>query len=92
MQFYSPAAECLYIIRRWSATHPLHHTLFVFVEPADIPDVWRWGGNDAATYVDAQILSVFNATDLLRPDDVRGNYSTLRDAVTQRGWPLLSEV
>ncbi len=42
--------------------------------------------------IDAEILSVFTAREILKPDDVRGEFATLREAITARGWPLLDEV
>jgi Phosphoinositide phospholipase C, Ca2+-dependent len=41
--------------------------------------------------VDADIRSVFLATSLITPDDVRGSDATLEDAVLTRGWPTLAE-
>ena len=41
--------------------------------------------------VDAEIRSVFPAEQLLTPDDVRGNRSTLERAVVKDGWPALAD-
>ena len=38
---------------------------------------------DAASYeqIEAELLEVFNRSDIITPDEVRGNYSTLSEAV-----------
>lgn len=38
---------------------------------------------NAASYeqIEAEVLKVFNKSDIITPDEVRGNYSTLSDAV-----------
>ena len=40
--------------------------------------------------IDAEILSVFDRTQILAPDDVRGTSETLPDAIHSRGWPTLA--
>ena len=42
--------------------------------------------------IEAEILSVFERDRILTPDDVRGSSVTLREAVTENGWPLLDAV
>jgi len=42
--------------------------------------------------IDLEIKSVFTLNDLITPDLVRGNYSTLEAAVLKKGWPLVSQV
>src|SRR5206468_10647788 len=39
--------------------------------------------------VDAEVRSVFRPEQLLTPDDVQGDSPSLRQAVQERGWPLL---
>ncbi len=39
--------------------------------------------------VDAEIRSVFRPEQLLTPDDVQGQWPSLRQAVQEGGWPLL---
>jgi hypothetical protein len=41
--------------------------------------------------LDAEIRSVFPPSQLITPDDVRGNYSGLEQAVLNQGWPSLAE-
>jgi hypothetical protein len=77
---------CLEQVRDWSREHPGHVAMNVQVEMKD-DDV------DAATFaaLEDEIRSVFDADELLTPDDVRGDAPTLGDAVRERGWPTLGE-
>jgi hypothetical protein len=80
-----PFKNCLAIINEWSKEHPTHAPIFVFVENKKFGDLTT-KDLDA---LDDEVLSVFQTTDLIRPDDVRGGYATLREAVTTSGWPSL---
>lgn len=42
--------------------------------------------------LDSEVLSVFEANDLITPDDIRKNHTFLREAILTNGWPLLDEV
>ena len=41
--------------------------------------------------IDREILSVFKPEEIIKPDDVRGEKKTLREAVLAGGWPTLAE-
>jgi hypothetical protein len=82
-------AECLSVMRAWSEAHPGHHTLFVHLEPKDD----SYGATfDFGPYVDAieeVILGAVPRDRIVTPDDVQGDATTLREAVTTHGWPTL---
>ncbi len=82
--------DCLKTMKTWSDGHRLHHPLVVLLEAKDsFDDV------DAAAYIaklDEEILSVWPSDRLVTPDLVRGDSTTLRDAIVQRGWPSLASV
>ena len=40
--------------------------------------------------MEQEILSVFSALRIIKPDDVRGDYATLEEAVLAHQWPKLS--
>ena len=42
--------------------------------------------------LEAEILSVFETNDLITPDDIRKNHTSLREAILTNGWPLLDDV
>lgn len=92
----SPLAACLRRLRRWSDQHPGHIPIFILLEPKDpspvfdpVRDAWD---ERAFNRLDKAVRSVLHPDDLVTPDDVRGNESTLREAVVNKGWPTLDAV
>ena len=91
-----PFVECLGLIREWSQRHPGHLPIYVLVENKD--GAPRAEGMttpekltvDTFTALDAEIRSVFKPSELITPDDVRGNHKTLEEAVLSAGWPTLA--
>jgi Phosphoinositide phospholipase C, Ca2+-dependent len=88
---------CLQELKAWSKSHPQHVPILVTMNAKD--DEIPFPGSvtplkfDAAAFdaLDAEILSVFSRGEIVTPDQVQGNYPTLRDAVLQHGWPTLGE-
>ena len=88
--------DCLAAVRDWSDAHPNHVPISIHYEfkveeaamanPPTLP-------LDAAMFerLDGVTREVMGDK-LLTPDEVRGEYATLREAITERGWPLLDEV
>ncbi|HEV2486628.1 MAG TPA: phosphatidylinositol-specific phospholipase C1-like protein [Terracidiphilus sp.] len=91
-----PFTACLELVRRWSHAHPKHIPIFILVEtkqekprgPAQVtePEPFTSATFDA---LDAEIRSVFPPRELITPDDVRGHYGTLNEAVLAGNWPTL---
>jgi hypothetical protein len=89
--------DCLRIIRQWSREHPGHVPIIVMVEIKDIDffntatylPMLPWQVEDYDR-LDAEIRSVFPPEHLITPDDVRGDFSTLEEAILTRGWPTLA--
>ena len=80
---------CLEVIKQWSDEHPGHHGLLVMLEPKDDLNL-----NHIEDHVDdviTDILSVWEPDRIIKPDDVRGDFPTLREAVQTDGWPTLGE-
>ncbi|MEZ0496421.1 phosphatidylinositol-specific phospholipase C1-like protein [Sphingomonas sp. IW22] len=88
--------ECLGIIRRWSDAHPRHVPILLMFNAKQDRNAARGGIDalpfDAAAYdsLDAEIRSVMSPGNLVTPDDVQGDYPTLRDAVLANNWPTLA--
>jgi hypothetical protein len=101
--------SCLTTIRGWSKQHPQHLPIFILLETkqgrpgrppvANGPEPFTSATFDA---LDAEIRSVFSPQEMITPDEVRGNYETLLDAVKATGhatvnsgknggWPTLAE-
>jgi hypothetical protein len=78
---------CLRLVQAWSDAHPGHVPMDVHIEMKD----------DNATEpmfvaLEREILSVFTRSQIITPDEVRGNFATLGEAVRTRGWPTLGSV
>ncbi|MCX6607823.1 MAG: phosphatidylinositol-specific phospholipase C1-like protein [Acidobacteria bacterium] len=91
-----PFTHCLSLISTWSKAHPGHLPIFILVENKSdvprpgymtIPEKLTTASFDA---LDAEIRSIFSPAQLLTPDDVRGTYKTLEQAVLTSGWPSLA--
>ena len=100
--------NCLTTIQAWSKQHPRHLPIFILVETkqgrpgstaaVDGPEPFTSATFDA---LDAEIRSVFSPGGLITPDQVRGSYGTLLEAVQASGstaqgkraggWPTLAE-
>ena len=92
-------AGCLAALREWSDAHPRHLPVIVTMNAKDdklagVDGVVEPLPFDAAAYdaLDREILAVLPRERLIVPDDVRGERSTLREAVLASAWPLLDDV
>jgi hypothetical protein len=78
---------CLQLVEEWSDDHPGHVPIGVLVEMKDaVVDESMFAA------LESEILSVFPPERLITPDLVRGDATTLGDAVRTRGWPVLGRV
>ena len=100
-QFYT-FKQSLERVKKWSDLHPGHIPIFILVETkgesigdhvkgVKFTQAVPWD-TTACNNIDAEIDEVFgkNSPQVLRPDEVRGNYATLNEAVTKGEWPLLN--
>ncbi len=83
-------------VRDWSLANQSHVPIMVLLElkdsvigPAGVTPI-KFNA-ELLRAVDDEILSVFEISHLITPDLVRGEHATLRDAITQNGWPKLAE-
>lgn len=94
-----PFLACLEQVQHWSSAHPHHIPIFILVETKQGKP--RGGGKihftepepfTSKTFdaLDAEIRSVFPPDELITPDDVRGHYRTLNQAVLAGNWPTLA--
>ncbi len=89
--------EGLKQVKAWSKEHRRHVPIMVLVELKDdsilaLPTKPIKFGPEQLDAVDAEILSVFDRSEILTPDRVRGQFSTLPEAIKAKGWPTLDEV
>ncbi|HXP06847.1 MAG TPA: phosphatidylinositol-specific phospholipase C1-like protein [Acidobacteriaceae bacterium] len=93
-----PFTACLAEVRAWSKAHPRHLPIFLLIEtkqgalkvnfPSVTPEAFTPAIFDA---LDSEIRSVFSAAEIISPDDVRGSYATLNEAVRLQRWPTLGQ-
>jgi len=91
---------CLEQIRDWSLANPAHLPIMIMIEFKDAarPD---WGpveyvvpvvfDQDLLLQADSEIWGVFQRSHVITPDDVRGSFVTLEQAILEQGWPTLAE-
>jgi Phosphoinositide phospholipase C, Ca2+-dependent len=92
-----PFVACLQQIRDWSHAHPKHIPIFILVEtkqgkPRGEMHMTEPEPFTSATFdaLDAEIRSVFPPEEMITPDDVRGKFETLNQAVLAGNWPTLA--
>jgi len=91
-----PFTACLAQIRDWSRAHPRHLPIFILIEtktdvptktmPMVTPEPFDTAAFDE---LDREIRSVFSASEMITPDQVRGAHATLEEAVLHSGWPTV---
>ena len=86
--------DCLTIVRDWSRAHPRHVPIMLLINPKDGrsgPGAVQPLPFDARAFdaLDAEVGEVFDAEQLIVPDQVQGDSPTLREAVRAGRWPLL---
>jgi Phosphoinositide phospholipase C, Ca2+-dependent len=91
-----PFTACLREVRAWSHMHPQHIPIFILVETKRGESAGAMKLTEPEPYtaetfdaLDAEIRSVFGPKELITPDDVRGKFATLNEAVLAGNWPTL---
>tara|TARA_R110002020_G_scaffold85914_5_gene211772 strand:- start:13667 stop:14755 length:1089 start_codon:yes stop_codon:yes gene_type:complete len=93
---YYLLAECLADLRKWSDAHSNHETIFITLEPKDgdsngfgtTPEPFT---NEIFTALDSTLLRNLGRDHIIIPEDVKGDYSTLEEAVLHNNWPTLKQ-
>jgi len=87
---------CLTEIKSWSDKNPQHVPILIMFNAktggSAYPGVTEALPFDSQAFddLDQEVLSVFDETQLITPDNVRGNFPTLKEAVISKGWPSLA--
>jgi hypothetical protein len=89
-------------LEAWSQTNQGHLPLIVQIEAKQVVRMPDIGGQPAVPSLDftgdtwrrleEEIKSVIPARKIFTPDNLRGEYTDLRDAVLARGWPTLMKL
>lgn len=87
--------SCLQEIKAWSDANPEHVPILIMFNAKEGGSAYP-GVEPALDFtvqayreLDEETLSVFPARRIIKPDDVRANYPTLREAVLAGNWPGL---
>lgn len=89
--------EALKVLRTWSEAHADHTPVFITLEAKDdsikkpdftLPELFTPKVFDE---LDKVILENLGKEHIILPDEVRGKYSSLEDAVLHQNWPKLSQ-
>jgi hypothetical protein len=83
-------------VRSWSLEHPRHVPIFILLElkheglGVGFTQALPWHEAEFAE-LEREILSVFPPDAIIKPDDIRGNFHSLPEALRDHGWPLLDK-
>lgn len=90
--------DCLKEIKDWSDAHPNHLPICITFNAksgqVEHPEFVRLLPYNPKAYdsLENEILTIFPKERIVTPDDVRGDYETLDEAVTSMSWPILDDV
>jgi Phosphoinositide phospholipase C, Ca2+-dependent len=89
--------DALEQVKSWSKANPRHVPIFILVELKDgsifgLPTQPVKFDRAALDALDAEILSVFDRSEIVTPDGVRGRFATLPEAIRSQGWLALDAV
>lgn len=95
---YPTFKSALEELKEWSLQHPEHIPIFVMVEAKDkglplLPNPTEILPFDKRAFdeLDQEIVTVLGREKIITPDDVRGTFSTLEEAILMQNWPSLAE-
>ena len=93
----STLISCLEEIKQWSEKNPDHFPISITMNcktsGVNMPGFTSPLPMDPAAFdqLEQEILSVFSQEDIIRPDDVRGQYESLEEAVLAYQWPSIEK-
>ena len=84
--------ECLGEILKWSNSNADHIPLIIFIEVKNLKEprgeLIPMTVDDLETLED-QLWQLIGEGNLITPDEIRGSYSSLEQAILTRGWPFV---
>jgi hypothetical protein len=89
--------DCLTEVVTWSRTHPDHLPILIALHTNDsktpMPGATKPTPFDTGAFaqLDREISNLFTPEELITPDEVKGAYPTLREAVRAGAWPSLTQ-
>jgi len=88
--------NCLSTLLTWSNENPLHHPIFIWVEPKDWPEqaaevTTTLELSGLLEDIEQEIAQFWPLNKTITPDNVRGESESLKDSIITDGWPLLED-
>lgn len=94
---YPTFKDALEALKKWSDENEGHIPIYIQLEAKDMgipifPNPTKVEQFDATAYekLDAEIFEILGRDNVITPDDVRGEYKTLREAVLANNWPTVN--
>lgn len=95
---YTTFKKALQALKNWSDNNPNHIPIFIQVEAKDsglplFPNAAEVLKFDKKAFddLDQEVLSVLGRDKIIMPDDVKGKYNTLNEAVVHNNWPTVND-
>ena len=95
--------DALTTLKNWSEQHPKHYPLFIMIEAKELhpmkylrsrycTKVLKFSKN-AVDSIDLEIKTVFGDSlkKIFTPDQLKGNFKTVNEAVLNNNWPSIAE-
>lgn len=95
--------SCLSEVRDWSLSNPNHLPILILLEVKDGAPGSQWKSDEFSFVnpvpvdqsnvhnIDKEIWDVFSRDHVIVPDEIRGDFSSLEEAILTQGWPTLAE-
>ncbi|MDP9959222.1 Ca2+-dependent phosphoinositide-specific phospholipase C [Chryseobacterium lathyri] len=94
---YTTFKKALQALKDWSDKNPNHIPVFIQIEAKDsgipiFPNASEVLKFDEKAFgdLDKEVLSVLGRKKIITPDDVKGKYKTLNEAVLHNNWPTVN--
>lgn len=94
--WYYTLEDCLKDLKIWSNTHPDHDPIFITLEPKD-GKVNQFGTepehftSKLFDDLDNELKTYLGKDKIITPDDIKGSYKTLNEAVLNKNWPKVKD-
>ncbi|GAA4160981.1 phosphatidylinositol-specific phospholipase C1-like protein [Chryseobacterium ginsenosidimutans] len=95
---YTTLKKALQALKDWSDKNPDHIPIFIQIEAKDsglplFPNAAEVLKFDQKAFddLDQEVLSVLGRDNIITPDDVRGKYKTLNEAILHNNWPKVND-
>lgn len=83
-------------LKAWSDANPHHNPVFITIEPKEEPEKPALTTPEIFTQqiftdLDNDFIKYLGKENIITPDDVRGSFATLEEAVLHQNWPTLAK-